>query len=108
MLVNSEGWEKRTRATEGLGWVVTRESVSSFFFSIKSSRVRDRFQARPDPQNADFQEIGRTKKPFTNPLVQVVLVRIYFFFLGILIDLFRVISFVAAPRRTHELFPFLL
>jgi len=31
MLVNSEGWEKRTRATEGLGWA-TRESLSFFFF----------------------------------------------------------------------------
>ena len=31
MFVDSEGWEKRTRATEGLGWA-TRESVSLFFF----------------------------------------------------------------------------
>jgi len=61
----------------------------SFFLNIKSSRVRDKFQARSDPQNTEVKEIERTKKPFTNPLVQVVLLSINFFFLGILIDLFR-------------------
>jgi len=28
--------------------------------------------ARSDPQNVDLQEIERTKKPITNPFVQVV------------------------------------
>ena len=39
--------------------------------------MTDKFQACSDPENADFQEIERAKKPFTNPLVQVVVLFIY-------------------------------